>query len=154
MISGASGLTYLLDTNIILYPNDPDEPEKQMRAIELLGRLRNGQNAALPSQVLAEFANVALRKLSPPMDWSMIYLQLEGLVRDFPIIPLTPDVVLEAIRGVRDYLFAYYDAQIWAVAKLYQIPIVLSEDFNSGSVIEGVTFLNPFDNTFDITRLR
>jgi predicted nucleic acid-binding protein len=37
-----------------------------------------------------------------------------------------------------------WDAQVWATAKLNQIPVVLSEDFASGSVIEGVLFENPF----------
>lgn len=153
MIAGASGYRYLLDTNIILYPNDPTDTERQMRARELLRLLVAGRNAALPAQALAEFASVALRKFRPPMDWSSIYRKVEELKQAFPVIPLTPEVVLEAMRGVRDYQFSYYDAQIWAVAQLNQIPIVLSEDFNSGSVIEGVTFLNPFDNTFDINTL-
>jgi len=40
--------------------------------------------------------------------------------------------------------FSYWDAQIWATARLNQIPIVLSEDFAHGRRIEGVRFLNPF----------
>ncbi len=39
---------------------------------------------------------------------------------------------------------AFWDAQIWATAKLNQIPVVLSQGFASGSVIEGVLFENPF----------
>ena len=39
-------------------------------------------------------------------------------------------------RG-RDYQFSYYDAQIGATAKLYQIPFVFSEDFNSGHISKG-----------------
>ena len=43
-----------------------------------------------------------------------------------------------------------WDAQIWAVAYLHQIPIVLSEDFQNNQVIEGVRFLNPFSPTFEL----
>jgi len=43
---------------------------------------------------------------------------------------------------------AYYDAQIWAAARLNQIPVVFSEDFNSGSTLEGVQFVNPFASDF------
>jgi predicted nucleic acid-binding protein len=70
--------------------------------------------------------------------------------------------VLEAVRGVRDHRLAYFDAQIWAVAKLNQVPVILSEDFNSGGTLlvpkaapyglgtlEGVHFLNPFDAGFN-----
>ncbi|MGK7902116.1 MAG: PIN domain-containing protein [Hormoscilla sp.] len=153
MISGASDYSYLLDTNIILYPHDPTDAARKMRATELLVRLGGRSSAALPAQALAEFANVALRKFVPPMDWTAIYRKVQELEQAFPVLPLTPEVVLEALRGVRDHVFSYYDAQIWAVAKIYHIPVVLSEDFNSGSVIEGVTFLNPFESSFDITTL-
>ena len=71
----------------------------------------------------------------------------------FPVLPLTAAVVLEAVRGVRDHNLAYYDAQIWAVAKLAQAPVVLSEDFASDSTIVGVTFVNPFVSGFDLSRL-
>ena len=74
-----------------------------------------------------------------------MYRQIGLYERTFPVVPLTPAVVLEAVRGVRDHQFPYYDAQIWAAAKLNQVPVVLSEDFASGSTVEGVTFVNPFD---------
>jgi predicted nucleic acid-binding protein len=153
VISGASSYQYLLDTNILIYPNDTKDPVKNTRATELLNLLQTEKNAALPAQALAEFANVALRKLIPPMDMSLIYLQIEGLTRDFPVLPLTKEIILEAFRGVRDYQFSYYDAQIWACAKFHKIPVILSEDFNSGAVIDGVTFLNPFDSGFDLRSL-
>ena len=59
-----------------------------------------------------------------------------GIITDF--------IVLEAARGVRDHVMSFWDAQVWATAKLNQIPVVFSEDFASGSVIEGVRFENPF----------
>lgn len=153
MVSSASGVQYLLDTNIIVYLYDSRDVGRQTRARELLLHLVDRSNAALPAQALSEFANVMLRKFTPTMDWDDIYLKIEELERAFPVFPLTPEVVLEALRGVRDHSFAYYDAQIWAVAKLHEIPVLLSEDFNSGSEIDGVTFVNLFENTFDLTTL-
>lgn len=40
--------------------------------------------------------------------------------------------MLEAVRGVRDHQFEFWDAEIWAVARLNQIAIVLSADFDIG----------------------
>ena len=40
-------------------------------------------------------------------------------------------VMLEALREVRDHQLSYYDAQIWAAARLNQVPVIFSEDFNS-----------------------
>jgi predicted nucleic acid-binding protein len=61
--------------------------------------------------------------------------------------------VLEAVRGVNDYQFSFWDAQIWAAARLHTIPVVLSEDFNSGAVIEGVRFVDPFEQDFELAAL-
>jgi predicted nucleic acid-binding protein len=58
--------------------------------------------------------------------------------------------VLEAMRGVIRYQMAFHDAQLWAMAKLNQIPILFSEDFDSGSSYDGVQCVNPFASDFDI----
>jgi predicted nucleic acid-binding protein len=57
-------------------------------------------------------------------------------------------IVLEAARGVREHSLPYFDAQIWATARLNQVPIILSEDFASGTALEGVRFVNPFEPDF------
>jgi predicted nucleic acid-binding protein len=46
-----------------------------------------------------------------------------------------------------------YDAQIWAVARLGQVGVVLSEDFNPGAVLDGVSFTNPLEAAFDLAAL-
>ena len=45
-----------------------------------------------------------------------------------------------------DFRISYWDALVWATAKMNQIPVVLSEDFPHISVLEGVRFINPFKN--------
>jgi predicted nucleic acid-binding protein len=69
------------------------------------------------------------------------------------VLPLTPAVVLEAVRGVRDHRLSYFDAQVWAAAKLGQVNIILSEDFNTGATLEGVSFVNPLDRSVDLSTL-
>jgi len=58
--------------------------------------------------------------------------------------------VLTATRGVRDHVLSYYDAQIWATALLNQVPVIFSEDFNSGATLEGVRLINPFAAQFKL----
>jgi predicted nucleic acid-binding protein len=144
---------YLLDTNVLVYAHDGRNAFKQRRAVELLTRLGVAANAVLPAQALAEFSSVALRKLSPPMPASLVYRQVEALEDAFAVLPLTPSVVLEAVRAVRDHKLSFYDAQIWAVAKLAQIPVILSEDFATNSLLEGISFTNPFAEEFDFSSL-
>lgn len=143
----------LLDTNVLVYAHDGSDAAKQRRAAELLAHIGGASTGALPAQALAELASVALRKLKPPMPPSLLYRQIEDLECAFPVLPLTPAVVLEAVRAVRDHKLSYYDAQVWAVAKLHQIPILLSEDVDSGSTLEGVTFIDPFAPDFDFAWL-
>ena len=80
-------------------------------------------------------------------------VQVERFQRIFPVYNLTPMIILEALRGVREHQASYYDAQIWASARLNQIPVVFSEDFNQG-ILEGVRFVNPFLPDFDVNLWR
>jgi predicted nucleic acid-binding protein len=107
---------FLVDTNLLIYPHDIAEPAKSARPVAVLAHVTAARSGALPAQVLAEFANVALKKLKPPLEADAVHAQIERLTRMFPVLPLTPAVVMEAVRGVRDHHLSYYDAQIWAVA--------------------------------------
>lgn len=144
---------YLLDTNLLLYAHDQHELHKQARALELIERLGDGLTASLSVQNLAEFANVALKRLKPPLSPAEVAEQLELLEQTFVVYPLTAAVVREAVRGVQTHSLSYYDAQVWAVAKLNQVSVILSEDFNVGATLEGVLFLNPLEPSFAMSDL-
>lgn len=88
------------------------------------------------------------RKLKAPLSIADATERLNHLVQVWPVLVLSPMIALEAARGVRDYQFSFWDAQIWATARLNQITLVFSEDFNVGATIEGVTFANPFADDF------
>jgi len=138
----------LLDTNVLVYSVDQRFEDKRRRALDVIERLSGLESAALSVQVLAEFFNVSTRKLVPPLSAEQAIDKVEVFMQLFPTFALTPLIVTEAARGVRDHQFSYYDAQLWATARLNQIPLIFSEDFNSGSTIEGVTFVNPFEEGF------
>jgi predicted nucleic acid-binding protein len=59
---------YVVDTNVLVYALDRREPEKRERAREVLRRVGGAGTAALPAQVLSEYANACLRKLEPRPD--------------------------------------------------------------------------------------
>jgi predicted nucleic acid-binding protein len=140
--------TTLIDTNVLVYVYDRSEPEKRRRAIEVLNRIHNAKTGIVSAQVLSEFYNSVTRKLKPPLSSVKAEAQLRAMARAWPVIPVTSEVVFEAVRGVREYQFSFWDAQIWAAARLYYIGTVLTEDFNPGAVIEGVRFVNPFAEDF------
>jgi predicted nucleic acid-binding protein len=139
--------TILLDTNILIYTYDPHDVERQEKAISLLVSMEENGAGCLSVQCLAEFVNVVIAKQHLPIDQAMA--QVEKWNYLFPVFNLTPLIVLEAARGVRDHGLSYYDAQIWAAARLNQIPVIFSEDFQDGQVLEGVRFANPFAESFE-----
>jgi predicted nucleic acid-binding protein len=75
------------------------------------------------------------------------------LTASLSVLSATAAAVLEAVRGVDVHSMSFFDAQIWAVARLHQVPVVLSEDFSDDAVVEGVRFRNPFASDFDVLAL-
>ena len=143
----------LLDTNVLVYIVDPEDPKKQSRAEEAMNALRVNQNGRLSVQNLAEFFYTSTRKLKPPLSPSQAMEQIDRFQTLWPVFSLTPLIVTEAARAVRDYQLAYYDAQSWATARLNGVAIVLSEDFQTGRTLEGVQFINPFADDFRLEML-
>lgn len=139
-----------VDSNILVYACDVDEPEKKTRAVDILRLLLEDVpgRSALTTQVLAEFYNASTKSIRSPISAADAQRQIENFIKVFPVFPVTPFIVMEAIRGVRDHSMSYWDAQIWATAHMHQVPYILSEDFDSGASVEGVRFLNPFSEGF------
>ncbi len=138
----------MLDTNVLVYFYDPNSPEKQKRAERVLNYLQQLGTGCFSVQNLAEFVTAAMRKLDPPLTPTQAYEQVSMLTEAWAVFNLTPQIILEATRGVRDHQLSYYDAQIWATARLNQISFVFSEDFQDGQTLEGVRFINPFLDEF------
>lgn len=134
--------SFLIDTNVLAYAYDRSEPAKQAQALALLDQLISV--SALSTQVLGELFVVLTSKLPKPFSPKIARERIESYLRAWPVLPVTPMIVHEAIRGVVEHKFNYWDAQIWATARLNQIPIVLSEDFSHGHFVDGVRFINPF----------
>jgi len=138
----------LIDTNLLIYFYDPNQPDKQKQSERILEQLELTRSGRLSVQALAEFFSVATRKLSPSLTSAEALDQVTLFTRLWPVFDLTPMIVMEAGRGVRDHRLSYFDAQVWATARLNQVPVVFSEDFRDGSILEGVRFVNPFSPKF------
>ena len=137
-----------VDTNLLVYAYDRSEPEKQRQASRILDRLALAGMGVIDTQIMAEFFVAVTRKISAPLSVAEAYQRIQNYIRSWPVLGISEMVVLEAVRGVRDHQFSFWDAQVWAAARLNQIPVVFSEDFNTGSIIEGISFVNPFSADF------
>ena len=143
----------LLDTNILVYAHDPGDPVRQQGAAKILNELNLRGNSVLSAQILAEFFSASIRpkrgnpaRLTP----GEALAQVQRLAMAFEVYDLTRFTILEAGRGVRDCQLSYYDAQIWATARLNQASVIFSEDFQTMRVLEGVQFVNPFASDFEL----
>ena len=140
----------LVDTNVLVYAHDPADPGKQVRAIAVLAGLADHRAGILAAQSLAEFYWATTRTRRSLLTPAEAEAQIDRLAASWPVLDLTPAIVCEAVRGVRRHRLAYWDAQIWAAARLNQVPLVLSEDFTDGARLEGVRFVDPFRPGFVI----
>ncbi len=140
----------LMDTNVLLYAHDQQDLERHEQATRLMDYLQRNGKGRLSVQCLAEFVTNATRKLKPPLTIEQAAEQVDWFGKSFIVYDLTLAVIREAVRGVRVHQLSYYDAQIWATARLNRIPVVFSEDFSAGQEMQGVRFVNPFAPDFAI----
>ncbi|MCY0878910.1 MAG: PIN domain-containing protein [Firmicutes bacterium] len=133
-------MSTLIDTNILVYAAGADgDRSRQQAAIKALGDYRS--NGVIAVQVLAEFANVLLRK-GRPID--RIRNDISVLAKTWTIVPSDTNTVLLALMAVEEYQMSFWDAMLWAVAKQRRLTTILSEDGPTGSTIGGVSYLSPF----------
>lgn len=140
----------LIDTNLLVYTIDTRDQAKHLSARALLRMLELRQAGVLCAQVLGEHHSVVSQRFGHGRGRGEAAMVTRRWARTFPVYDTTLKVVLEALRGTARYQMPYYDAQIWAVARVNKIPLVLSEDFSDGAIIEGVRFANPFADGFDL----
>ena len=130
-----------IDSNILVYAEASDEPAKQRRALQLLHKLKVSGQGVISTQVLQEFANVALRKLH--LSAQHVRLQLQAH-QGFEVVQVTASVIHAALDLHQTRSVSFYDALILAAAQQAGCDSLYSEDFNTGEVIVGIKVINPF----------
>lgn len=133
----------LIDTNILVYAYDLSESEKQQKSLTVLDRLVMLDSAVVSSQVLSEFFTTVTRKIPRPLTLEDAEKRVTQFCQIWPVLQVNEMIIFEAIRGVKTHKFSYWDALIWATARLNQVGTLLSEDFSHDSYVEGVRFVNP-----------
>lgn len=130
-----------IDSNILIYAEATDEPAKQYTALALLARLKLGTQGVISTQVLQEFANVALRKMG--LSAPHVRAQLAAH-EQFEVVQVTPRIIRGAIDLHQTRSLSFYDALVVETARVSGCDTLYSEDLNPGEVIDGVKIVNPF----------
>jgi predicted nucleic acid-binding protein len=141
---------FLVDTNVLVYAYDRSSDEKRRRAAGILQSLAETDSGMLSTQILSEFFVVVTKKIKPPLTVNEAYFSVSNYIHSWNVTNISTFILLEAIRGVQVHNFSYFDSLVWATARMNQIATVLSEDFASGSIVDGVRFINPFKQKISI----
>ena len=131
-----------LDTNIIIYANDSRDKNKQKKSIQIVKSLIQNGNGIISTQVLQEYAFVAINKIG--QSYNAVLRQLK-ILESFEIINQSPEQIRRAIEIMHLYKINFWDACIISNAEQANCAIIYSEDFNTGQFYSGIQIVNPFN---------
>lgn len=125
-----------IDSNIVLYLLSGEA----VKADQAEAILQAG--AVISVQVLNEVTSVCLRKLKMP--WEEVDALLLAVKAACDVLPLTVASHERAVEIAKRFKLSFYDAHIVATALISGAELLLSEDMQSGLLIDGLLIQNPF----------
>ncbi len=132
-----------IDANILVYASDRGAGERHAVAKAVLARAVATGALLLPLQVVGEFCHVGLRKLGHAPAWIEEFVVAWTAVARVESYGLAD--VRAALRARVEHGLSFWDALIWAVCERTGADLLVSEDFQDGRRLGGVTFLDPFN---------
>ena len=132
-----------VDTNLLLYVRDAEDPVKQARAAEWLGHLWREHTGRTSVQVLSEYYVNVTRKLSPGLPHEEAWDDVEALMTWRP--QLVDEPLLRRARDIEiRYRLSWWDCTIVGAAQLQGCALLLTEDLQDGALYGSVTVRSPF----------
>jgi predicted nucleic acid-binding protein len=135
-----------IDTNVLVYEIDFDEPIKQAKADALLQRLASSPiQTVLLWQVAAEYV-ACLRKwqLRGRVTAADVEFQARRALGLFPCEAPSPDVLLAAIDLATRHSLSHWDSMLVAACIVAGVDTLYSEDLTDGATYDTVSVINPF----------
>jgi predicted nucleic acid-binding protein len=135
-----------VDTNVLVYFVDVQEPVKQAVAISLLQSLgRSNKRVVLPWQVGGEFL-CCLRRWENAgrikrNDTQRHLSQLESM---FTFVFPTQTILASSLQLSSRYQLSHWDSMLLAACIDAGIDTLYSEDLSAGMTYDSVTVINPF----------
>lgn len=138
-----SGNKVFVDTNVIVYAYDKDAGEKHRVAAEIMKDLWRSGLGTISTQILQEFFVTLTKKISKPMDISVVRETIRRLSK-WDVLLIDVDMILRATELQERYKYSFWDSLIIAAAIAGGARTILSEDLADGQTIQGLTIKNPF----------
>ncbi|HEV7785379.1 MAG TPA: PIN domain-containing protein [Thermoanaerobaculia bacterium] len=136
-------LAAFVDSNVLVYAVSRDEPEKQIRAREIVARGFTEGCFAISTQVMMEvYVNITKKaKIGLPPREAFEYVRAFA---EWPVVETTSQVVVAALGLAQRAQISPWDATILEAARKAGCRRVLSEDLGDGHVYGDITVENPF----------
>ncbi len=148
----ASAATFI-DSNILIYGFDAADRLKRDRATLVVSEIVQRGNGCISTQVMGE-VYYNLTKLSKiAMPHAEAAEVVDEMARGYPVFHVLPEVMLDAVRLKNAHVLHFWDAVILATAKANGVATIISEDQTNRRIIEGIRYLNPFEDGFDLRDL-
>jgi predicted nucleic acid-binding protein len=132
------------DTNVLVYATMGAPQGKAERARDLIGRAMRTGSSILLLQSLAEFSSVAIRKARIPVQ--QIRAAIDAWRAVLPVQAADDSDLTAALDAVKTKRMSFWDAMLWASAQRAGVRHLLTEDLQDRFELQGVTFVNPFDD--------
>ncbi len=144
---------HFVDSNVLVYRHDRDEPAKQSTAQRVLAALWRSQTGRVSTQVLNEFYAVVTRKLALPVAAPIARQEVRQLQAWRPV-PVT-DELYERAWAIEDrFGLSWWDALIVAAAEQARCRYLLTEDLQDGQELDGLAVVNPFAHPLEALGLQ
>jgi predicted nucleic acid-binding protein len=132
-----------VDTNVLVYVYDHDEPAKRERAKELVSELAERDALVVSTQVLQELYVTLTRKLARKLDEEDA-AEVLAAWSQLPTVLIDAPLILSAAATSREAKVSFWDALILESAVRHGCDRLLTEDLQDGFVHKGVRVEDPF----------
>ena len=135
-----------VDTNILIYALDPQEPQKRTVSADLLRRTISNHTLTLSPQSLNETYRVLTqRHRIMPVAEARSFVRL---LAPWAIAPLDASITQRAWTVQDEAGLSWWDSLLIASALEAGCRLFVSEDMSDGAMIESLRIVNPFTAEF------
>jgi predicted nucleic acid-binding protein len=129
-----------VDTNILIYVNDPRDPVKQEIAVTLVGSLTDG---VLLWQVACEYLAASRKLEAVGYNSTQSYQYIRDLQQVWCTALPTWNMINRAENLMKRFSLSHWDSMIVAACLEASVQRLYSEDFGYSN-IDGLEIINPF----------
>ena len=134
-----------IDTNVLVYRFDFNEPVKQQKSVLLLRQLVFDKETLMQWQVLAEF----LRQISRWQQEGTITSvrkrrYLKPVRRMFPVALPSEPIIDRALDLFDRYSLSHWDSMLLAACLEANVDTLYTEDMGAPRQVDSISLVNPF----------